>query len=93
MAEYLLPDELVELQRAFAVADARVQEIVAQLPPASAIVALEAEITDDQREAVEEARKARNDILTALYDHPWWETVAKEDRYAVRLQLRQAASA
>ncbi|MET8046038.1 hypothetical protein ABZU75_00390 [Streptosporangium sp. NPDC005286] len=53
-ADYEIPDDPIEAQRAYGEADAAVQEMTDALSPSTAIVAGEAEITDKQRQRLAE---------------------------------------
>ncbi|MEV7006238.1 hypothetical protein [Streptosporangium sp. NPDC051022] len=61
---------LLDLQRAYWAADARVQEVTAALPSAQEV--LEGAMTDEQRAEPEAAREARLQALEALNRHEWW---------------------
>lgn len=74
-------------------AEQRCQALVDAEPAATAIVALEAEISDEQRQALAEAREERLQAVEALHRHPFWEKVEVGDRMKVQAQLRQAARA
>lgn len=91
MADYDLPDDLIAAQKAFYEAEARCQALVDAEPAASAIVALEAEISEEQRQALADAREERLQAVEALHRHPFWETVDAGDRIKVQAALRKAA--
>lgn len=89
MADFDLPDDLIAAQRAYDEADARVDEVTAALPSSIAVVAGEAEFTDEQRAALVEARAERLMRLAGLLDHPWWQGV--DNKLDAQKQLRSAA--
>ncbi|MCC5574460.1 hypothetical protein IMZ11_02240 [Microtetraspora sp. AC03309] len=89
MAETDFPADLLDAQRSFWAADARVRELLATLPLGSAIAACEAEITEEQHAALKAARDEQHRWLDVLYDHSHWATVA--DSYAERMKLQAAA--
>ncbi|GAA3172361.1 hypothetical protein [Nonomuraea roseoviolacea] len=91
MADIEIPDDVIAAQRAYDAADARVHEIVASLPSSVAIVAGEAEISDEQRQAWHEARAERMRLLFALRDLPWWGE--QPDPLGAEKALRKAARA
>ncbi|MFE3448935.1 hypothetical protein ACFXJ8_08340 [Nonomuraea sp. NPDC059194] len=91
MADFDLPDDLIAAQRAYDEADARVEEVTATLPSSVAVLAGEAEFTDEQRAALAEARAERLMRLTGLIDHPWWQSV--DNKLDAQKQLRSAARA
>jgi predicted phage gp36 major capsid-like protein len=89
MADIEIPDGVIEAQRAYDAADAHVQEVAATLPSSIDIAAKEAELSDEQRQAWEDARAERLRLLAELRDLPWWGEVP--DRLAAERQLRKAA--
>lgn len=90
MADYNVPADLLDAQRAFYTADELAQEIADAMPSSVAIAAGEATIPDEQRQALEEARAERGRLIDVLYGpHHWWGTVG--DKYAARMALQQAA--
>ncbi|MEV8634944.1 hypothetical protein AB0395_25145 [Streptosporangium sp. NPDC051023] len=91
MSDYEFPADLLELQRAYWAADARVLEVTEALPPSPAIVAGEAEISEEQRAELAEAREQRLRALEAMNNHAWWATVPT--RYAAWMALQKAAKA
>lgn len=93
MADFDLPDDLLAAQRAYDEADARVQQIADALPSSVAVVALEAEISDEQRRELAEARAERLRWVEVLAGHPWWATLEPERRAAARTYLRRTARA
>ncbi|MGA4989845.1 hypothetical protein [Nonomuraea bangladeshensis] len=93
MADYDLPDDLIAAQKAFYAAEARCQELVDAEPAATAVVALEAEISDEQRRALADAREQRLQLVETLHRHPFWATVDTSDRIKVQAALRKAARA
>jgi hypothetical protein len=72
---YEFPEDLLQAQRDFYAAEARVHELVDAMPSSVDVANLEAEVSDEQREALEAARATRMDIVMTLHRHPWWETV------------------
>ncbi|GAA1264398.1 hypothetical protein Psi02_64230 [Planotetraspora silvatica] len=91
MADYDIPSDLLDLQRAYFAADQRVQESGEGFPSAIDIANQEAEISDEQRSALIEARAARLDLVSELYRHPWFDTV--DNTHEARMALRKAARA
>jgi hypothetical protein len=91
MADYMLPEDLIEAKRAFYTAEARCQELVDAEPSPTAIIALEAEISDEQREALAAAREERLQIVEQIHRHPFWAGVEAGDKMKVQAQLRNAA--
>lgn len=91
MADYDFPPSLLEAQRAYDAADARVQEVTDALPSSMAVLSGEAEISMEQRQALADARADRLHRLAVLYHDAWWDAV--EDQRAARLQLQEAAKA
>lgn len=93
MSDYDPPENLITAQREFDAAYRRYQELVAALPPASAIVAGKAAITDEQRAALAEAQAEMHRLLAVLYDRadPWFSGVDNE--HAAREALKKAARA
>jgi len=91
MADYDLPQDLIEAKKAFYADEARCQELVDAEPSPTAIVALEAEISDEQRQALAEAREHRLQLVETIHRHPFWATVEAGDRMKVQAQLRKAA--
>jgi hypothetical protein len=88
---YEFPPDLLDAQRAYYKADLRVREVTDKLPSASAIVAGEAEITEEQHAELDAVRAERLRLVGVLYNHPWWKTV--ENEHAARMQLQAAAKA
>ncbi|MER7361962.1 hypothetical protein [Nonomuraea wenchangensis] len=62
-------------------------------PAAMAVVALEAEISDEQRQALADARERRLEVVETLHRHSFWATVEPSDRIKVQTALRKAARA
>lgn len=89
MTDYDFPADLLDLQRAWYVADARCEEIAASHPPAVDVVAGTATVTDAQYAELKQARAARWALTVDLQGHDWWGTV--EDRLAAKAALRAAA--
>jgi hypothetical protein len=93
MADYELPEDLIEAQRAFYAAEARCAELVAAQPSPVSVAALEAEVGDEQRQALAAAREERLQIVERLHRHPFWSTVDAGDKMKVQAKLREAARA
>lgn len=92
MADYDFPADLLDAQRAYWEADARVDEVVAALPSSQGV--LEGAMTDEQKQGLADARSARLDALDALNRHPWWgQDEQRGDRYAAWTALQKAARA
>lgn len=66
MADIEIKPAAIAAQRAYDAADAEVARLVALQPSGVDVAAGEAEISDEQRAAVDEARRARLDALKAL---------------------------
>jgi|GEM_PF-2849627 len=84
-----IPADLLDLQRAFYEADARVQEVADAMPSPVAVLAGEAEVSEGQREELAAARAERLRIVDELYRHPWFTTV--DDPHKARMALQKAA--
>ncbi|WP_204074728.1 hypothetical protein [Planotetraspora phitsanulokensis] len=93
MAEstYAFPADLLQAQRDFFAAEARVKELCDALPSSIDVANMEAEITDEQREALQAARAEQLDLVMKLHRHEWWSTV--DNRHLAGLELRKAAKA
>jgi hypothetical protein len=91
MADYEFPPDLLDAQRTYWTADARVQEVTDALPSSVAVVAGEAGVTEEQQAELVAVRAERLLALEALNQHPWWETT--EDRYAAWKALQKASEA
>ncbi|GHE48760.1 hypothetical protein GCM10017673_57980 [Streptosporangium violaceochromogenes] len=91
MADDEFPSDLLDAQRAYWEADARVREVTGGLPPGPEVAAGTAAITDGQRSELARAREARLLALEALNRHPWWATA--DDRHAAWTRLQKAARA
>jgi hypothetical protein len=72
MADYEFPPDLLDAQRAYWAADARVQEVTDALPSSVVVVAGEAEVTEEQRAELVTVRAERLLALEALNAHEWW---------------------
>ncbi|MEV0382444.1 hypothetical protein [Nonomuraea sp. NPDC050643] len=66
MADIEISDEAIAAQRAFDAADAEVRRLVDRLPSGVAVAAGEAEISDEERAEVQQARDARLEALHVL---------------------------
>ncbi|GAA4221588.1 hypothetical protein FHR32_005147 [Streptosporangium album] len=87
MAEYEFPPDLLDAQRAYVAAHARVQEVTDALPSSMATLAGEAEVSEEQREELAAARAERLRWVSVLYaDHPWWATVDNPAKARAALQ-------
>ncbi|MFI7691814.1 hypothetical protein ACIBQ6_22285 [Nonomuraea sp. NPDC049655] len=93
MADHELPVDLIEAQRAFYRAEERCAELVAAEPSPVAVAALEAELSDEQRQALAAAREERLQIVERIHRHPFWKDVEAGDRIKVQARLREAARA
>lgn len=91
MAGYDIPQDLIDLQKAFWAADNHAAQLVAGLPLGVDIAAGEAEIPDETRKLVDEARRERSRLVAELYGHPWFETVNRVE--PAHEALREAAKA
>lgn len=91
MADFDIPADLLELQRAWYAADARCQEISAALPRSADVAAGVAEPTPGQRDELAAARAERLRLTETLLEHGWWATVEKKHRLPAKAALREAA--
>jgi hypothetical protein len=91
VADFDIPVDLVELQRAWYAADVRCQEISVVLPRAADVVAGVAEPTGQQRDELTAARAERLRLSEALQGHGWWADVEPEHRLEAKAALRDAA--
>ncbi|MBB2749204.1 UNVERIFIED_ORG: hypothetical protein FHR35_009117 [Microbispora rosea subsp. rosea] len=91
MAEYDFPAELVEAQRAFLDAEAKLAELNALFPPPTAIAAGETSVPEGLRRAHDEVWAKQSRALDVLYGHERWKTIPREERFEARMQLRRAA--
>lgn len=93
MSDYDPPENLIAAQREFDAAYRRYQELLSALPPASAIIAGEATITDEQHAALAEAQAELHRLLGVLYDRddPWFG--GTDNEHAAREALKKAARA
>jgi hypothetical protein len=90
---YDLPDDLIDAQRRVFDLHIRCQAIADAMPSNLAVLALEADVSDEQRQELDDVRAERLQAIGVLYDHPWWDTLPKDERQAAREQLWDAASA
>jgi hypothetical protein len=88
-ADYDIPEDLLEAQRAFYAADARVRAAADAMPPAAAVLAGEAEVSEEQRRELADARAERLRLVDILYRHPWFQQV--DDAHKARTALQKAA--
>ncbi|GIH94795.1 hypothetical protein ACFFMN_24205 [Planobispora siamensis] len=86
---YLVPGDLIVLQRAYYEADARCAEISAGHPRPTDVAAGRAELTEEHRRELAEARERRLRLAEALNRHPWWGTIG--NRHFGKLALTAAA--
>ncbi|MER6581825.1 hypothetical protein [Nonomuraea sp. NPDC001023] len=93
MADYELPQDLIDAQKAFYEAEARCAELVAAEPSPVSVAALEAELSDEQRQTLATAREERLQIVERIHRHPFWKDVEAGDRTKVQARLREAAKA
>ncbi|WP_436759312.1 hypothetical protein [Streptosporangium sp. V21-05] len=89
MADYEIPEDLIEAQRAFYEADERVQAATDAMPSSVAVLAREAAVSEEQREELAAARAERLRLVDVLYRHPWFQTV--DDPHKARMALQKAA--
>ncbi|MFD1935631.1 MULTISPECIES: hypothetical protein [Nonomuraea] len=89
MADLDLPEDVIQAQRAYDAADARVQELAAALPASVTVVNGEAAFDEQAMADLIEARSERMRMLEALRDLPWWGTVPS--KLDANRQLRSAA--
>ena len=83
------PAEAIEAQRAFDRADAACRRIAGALPSSVAVANGEAEVSDEQRAELQEARQARMEALWALLAVKRWE--GDGGPRAAEAALREAA--
>ncbi|MEU7899220.1 hypothetical protein AB0B45_40990 [Nonomuraea sp. NPDC049152] len=81
MADFDLPDDLIAAQRAYDEADARVEEVTAELPSSVAAVSGEAEFTDKVEQVTEPATEIVGRPTVQLDLHPPYR---EEGRISVR---------
>lgn len=91
MADFDIPADLIELQRAWYGADARCEEAGAALPPARDVATGVAEPTAQQQAKLAETRAERLRITEALQEHGWWATVDTKHKLEAKAALRVAA--
>lgn len=91
MADYDLPDDLLQLKRDFLRLDAETHEQASALPSSVDVVALEAEPDDAGRARLAELRAERLEVVERINRHAWWETV--DNRYKASMALLEAARA
>lgn len=89
MADYEIPDDLLQLKKDFLAADLRCQEIADGLPSSVSVLAMEMEPDPDGQADLVEARAERLLALEEMNRHPWWSSV--DDRYAAGVALQKAA--
>ncbi|MFE3455009.1 hypothetical protein ACFXJ8_39405 [Nonomuraea sp. NPDC059194] len=84
-----MPEDVIEAQKAYDAADARVQELAAALP--SSVDMIEGRATWDEEAMADllEARSERLRLLGVLRELPWWGTVPS--KLDAEKQLRLAA--
>jgi len=88
VADFSIPADLLDLQRAFCLADARCEEISAALPPSMAIY----EGVEVDWSELNRARAERIQILDQIAAHPWLASQGDQMGTA-RNALRAAARA
>lgn len=91
MPDHDLPDDLIQLKRAWYAADVRRTELAAAEPAPTAIAALEADLSDEQRQAWADAHAELLRLTEALHAHPYW--AATDDPMGGQAALRKAARA
>jgi len=91
MADYDLPDDLIDLRRAFLAAQERLAELGRAMPSHTMVAAGEAEpATEGQRQAWWDAQKECQRLAVEIHRHSWWETV--DSRQKAERALRDAAA-
>ena len=91
MADYDLPEDLLQLRREFLTAQRRLSELGRAMPSAAAVRAQEAEPpTEEQRQAWAAAQDECRRLAVQIQTHPWWATV--DSRQAAERALRDAAA-
>lgn len=91
MADFDFPADLLDLQRAWYAADTRCEEISASHPSGRDVAAGVAEVAEEQRAELAQARAERLDLTEKLQRHPWW--LEAGDVFAAKQALRAAARA
>ena len=91
MADHEIPDDLLELKRAFLAAEDRRREVGLAMPAPTAVAAKEADISDEERQAWKGACDESARLVEEIHRHPWWETV--DNRYDADVQLLKLAKA
>ncbi|WP_158713402.1 hypothetical protein [Streptomyces sp. NRRL F-525] len=87
---FVIPGDLVAARRTFTQALAHCEDITAGLPSGAEIAAGRAEITEEQRNRLWEARERCRRLVGEMHDHSWWDLAG--DRHAAREALLAAAS-
>jgi hypothetical protein len=89
---YEPPEDLIALQREYEAAYEVYRGALAEQSPATAIAAMEAEISDEQRAKTDAALAEVHRLLSLLYGpHAWWGEV--DNAHLAREALRKAARA
>lgn len=91
MADYVLPDDLIQMRRDFLAVQERLAAAGREMPSHAAVAAGEAEVTAEQKEAWWAAQDESRRLAVAMHGHPFWETVEAGDRKRVQAQLWDAA--
>ncbi|MGW5259712.1 hypothetical protein ACWEQG_01975 [Microbispora sp. NPDC004025] len=91
MADYTFAPELLATQRAFLQASARVKEIGDSFPRLTAIAVGEADVPEELRQALQEARAEEQRLAVALQNDRYFATV--DNALKARMELRKAAAA
>ncbi len=87
MADFDIPADLLDLQRAFYAADAECERIGNALPSSTEIY----RGADVDWTLLDQARAKRMEILDRLHAHPWFDSLEDSRRSAARIALRAAA--
>ncbi|WP_371785433.1 hypothetical protein [Streptosporangium subroseum] len=89
MSAYEFPNDLIEIQRDYEQANARVEKLVAALPSALDVMTGKPKTTDKQQDEVQKAREVLLQAQEKRDQHPWLQDI--DDQYAARMQLWKAA--
>jgi hypothetical protein len=89
MADYDIPDDLLQLKRDYLAADQRCHEIADGLPSSVSVLAMEMEPDPGGQADLVEARAERLLALEEMNRHSWWSSAG--DRYAAGVALMKAA--
>ncbi|TDD31527.1 hypothetical protein E1286_44820 [Nonomuraea terrae] len=89
MADYDLPDDLLQLKVDFLAASAACERIANRIPSHVAVLAMEAEPEPELQAELEAERGRRLDIVMQIHRHDWWATV--DNRQKADMALLAAA--